>query len=85
MIGSGATYNVSGGWLLTIPEYGFFSPAGGEWYPENHGVDPDERVELRPFALSGGREPQLERAIEVALEMLAQWRRRPEPPLYQSR
>jgi C-terminal processing protease CtpA/Prc len=68
-----------------IPEYGFFSPATGEWYPENRGVEPDERVELRPFALSGGREPQLEHAIQAALQMLGSWQRRPEPPLYEPR
>jgi tricorn protease len=85
MIGSGDTYKIPGGWALMIPEYGFFSPATGEWYPENRGVEPDERVELRPFALSGGREPQLEHAIQAALQMLGSWQRRPEPPLYEPR
>jgi C-terminal processing protease CtpA/Prc len=85
MIGSGATYKILGGWIMAIPEYGFFSPTSGEWYPDNYGVDPNERVELRPFALSGGREPQLERAIEVALEMLGSWQQRPEPPVYEPR
>jgi tricorn protease len=82
VIGSGATYKIPGGWLLSIPEYGFYSPATGEWYPENRGVEPDETVELRPLALSGGREPQLERAFETALEMLKTWKRMPEPPPY---
>jgi tricorn protease len=85
MIGAGASYKIPGGWVLTIPEYGFFSPVTREWYPENLGVEPDEQVELRPFALSGGREPQLDRAIEVALEMLRTWTRRPEPPHYEPR
>ncbi|HET8548134.1 MAG TPA: PDZ domain-containing protein [Bryobacteraceae bacterium] len=85
MIGSGATYKIAGGWTLAIPEIGFYAPAAGEWYPENYGVEPDEVVELKPFPLSGGRDPQLERAIQVAVDATMTWSRMPEPPRYPTR
>jgi tricorn protease len=37
---------------------------------ENVGVPPDIEVEMLPADVIGGRDPQLEKAIEVILEML---------------
>ena len=41
----------------------------------NRGVAPDIEVELDPQAVRAGRDPQLEKAVEVALEALKK-----EPP-----
>ena len=45
---------------------------------ENHGVDPDVEVVITPQDYAAGRDPQLERAVDLALERLAE-RPRPDP------
>ena len=42
----------------------------GECDVENHGVDPDYAVEQDPKAVSEGHDPQLEKAVALALEEL---------------
>ena len=49
----------------------FFSPKG-DWDVENHGVDPDVAVEQDPKLVSEGHDPQLEKAVAIALEGIAQ-------------
>ena len=48
----------------------FFSPKG-EWDVENHGVEPDFAVEQDPKLVSEGHDPQLEKAVSLALEELS--------------
>ena len=55
---------------VTSPSVAFFSPKG-EWDVENHGVDPDYAVEQDPKAVSEGHDPQLEKAVSLAMEELA--------------
>ena len=57
------------GGTVTAPNFGFFSPAG-EWDVENHGVAPDVEVELDPKSVHEGRDPQLERAVSIALQQM---------------
>jgi tricorn protease len=54
---------------VTSPSVAFFSPKG-EWDVENHGVDPDVAVEQDPKAISEGHDPQLEKAVSLALDEL---------------
>jgi tricorn protease len=54
---------------VTSPSVAFFSPKG-EWDVENHGVEPDYVVEQDPKAVSQGHDPQLEKAVSLALEEL---------------
>jgi len=83
MIGSGAPHKIAGGWVLFVPEYGFYMHDTGEWSPENLGVEPDYLVPLKPFELSGGHDPQLEKAIELATESLTTYKTKlPDPPPY---
>jgi tricorn protease len=83
MIGSGAPHKITGGWVLFVPEYAFYSHDVGEWLPENLGVAPDYVVPMKPFELSGGRDPQLEKAIDLATEALRTYRTKiPNPPPY---
>jgi tricorn protease len=63
------------GGAVTSPSFGFFSPSG-EWEVENHGVAPDIEVDMDPKAVAEGRDPQLERAVAVAMEEL---RKNPPP------
>lgn len=60
---------VDGGSMIA-PRGGFFS-AAGEWAVENEGTPPDLDVENWPKDVVAGRDPQLEKAVEVALEQLA--------------
>jgi tricorn protease len=55
---------------VTSPSVAFFSPKG-EWDVENHGVEPDYVVEQDPKLVSQGHDPQLEKAVALALEELA--------------
>ncbi len=59
---------VDGGYI-TAPRGGFYN-LDGEWDVENIGVAPDYEVEQEPKLVAEGHDPQLERAVEVALELL---------------
>ncbi len=54
---------------VTAPNFALWSPEGG-WVVENEGVAPDVEVENWPADLHAGRDPQLEKAIEIVLEEL---------------
>ena len=47
--------------------------------PENRGVEPDYTVEPTPADLAAGRDPQLEKAIELAQAALATYRKQVPP------
>ncbi|MCB0535346.1 MAG: PDZ domain-containing protein [Saprospiraceae bacterium] len=57
------------GGIITAPRGGFFN-LQGEWDVENKGVAPDIEVEMDPKLVNQGHDPQLEKAVETALEML---------------
>ena len=54
--------------------------ADGRWVVENEGVPPDVEVEQWPAAVIAGKDPQLEKAIEIVLSGLAK-----HPPLVPQR
>jgi tricorn protease len=66
---AGAAMLMDGG-MTGAPQSGFWNP-NGTWDVENHGVDPDYAVEMDPAAVKAGSDPQLEKAVAVALELLA--------------
>ena len=57
------------GGTITAPNIRIFSPSG-EWIAENIGVAPDIEVEQDPKAVAEGHDPQLERAVSIALDQL---------------
>jgi tricorn protease len=59
---------IDGGYI-TAPRGGFYNLAG-EWDVEGKGVAPDVEVEMEPRLVNAGHDPQLERAVEVALGLL---------------
>lgn len=63
------------GGTVNVPEFGNTEP-GPAWTIEGHGVDPDIVVENDVAALLAGRDPQLEKAVEV---VLAEIQREPRP------
>ena len=70
LVGIGPIPVLMDGGHVTSPSVAFFSPAG-EWDVENHGVDPDYPVEQDPKLVSEGHDPQLEKAVDLALAELA--------------
>ncbi len=54
---------------ITAPRGGFFN-MDGEWDVENKGVAPDYEVEEAPALIVAGHDPQLEKAVQVAMELL---------------
>jgi tricorn protease len=66
---SGAPPLVDGG-TVTVPTFGLYS-TDGRWIIEGRGVEPDIEVVDDPAAMAAGGDPQLERAIEEVMKMLA--------------
>jgi len=73
---------VDGG-RVGIPNRGAFNSRLGSWDIENRGIEPDVLVEPTLADLRTGRDPQLERAVRVALDQLRQFRKSPRkvPPM----
>ena len=73
------------GGTITAPNFAVWTPEEG-WVVENIGVPPDVEVEMDPKAWREGRDPQLEKAIEIVKEELAKnplkWPKRPAYPNY---
>lgn len=69
LVGISQYPNLMDGGTVTSPNFGFFNPEG-QWDVENKGVKPDIEVEMDPKAVYEGHDPQLERAVAVALEQL---------------
>ena len=57
------------GGAITAPNLAIWTAEEG-WVVENEGVAPDIEVEQTPADVMAGRDPQLEKAIEVALQAL---------------
>ena len=52
------------GGSVSAPNFTLWSPQGG-WVVENEGVPPDVEVEQAPAEVLAGRDPQLEKAVEI--------------------
>ncbi|MFF0049326.1 MULTISPECIES: S41 family peptidase [unclassified Streptomyces] len=71
VVGIDSRYRLVDGTLVTQPKYAFWLEGYG-WGVENHGVDPDVEVVMTPQDHALGRDPQLDAAIRIALEGLAE-------------
>jgi len=65
---SGNPMLVDGG-FITAPNLAIWNTEG-EWDVEGYGVDPDYEVENAPHEMAAGKDPQLEKAIEIVLDQL---------------
>ncbi|MGA9496635.1 MAG: PDZ domain-containing protein [Terriglobales bacterium] len=70
LVGIGGIPVLMDGGHVTSPSFGFFNPQG-QWDVENHGVQPDYEVDMDPKPVSEGHDPQLEKAVSLALDDLA--------------
>ena len=70
LVGMAGSPPLMDGGFVTAPASGVYNPLTGEWEVENIGVGPDIEVEHDPALVRQGRDPQLERAVEVVMEEL---------------
>jgi tricorn protease len=74
------------GGSITAPRIAIYG-LQGEWEVENRGIAPDFEVEYDPKLVRQGHDPQLEKAVEVAMDLLAknppQQFKKPAYPNYQ--
>ncbi|HYN40994.1 MAG TPA: PDZ domain-containing protein, partial [Thermoanaerobaculia bacterium] len=69
LVGIGGYPALIDGGSVTAPRWGLYGTEG-EWEVENVGIAPDVEVEEDPALVRLGKEPQLERAVQLALEAL---------------
>jgi tricorn protease len=77
LIGIGGYPPLLDGGYVTAPRDAIYG-LKGDWEVENHGVAPDIEVMMDPKLVREGHDPQLERAVEVVLELL----KKNPPPAY---
>jgi tricorn protease len=70
------------GGTVTAPRLGIFSK-DGKWIIENEGVSPDVEVEQTPKEVIAGKDPQLEKAVEIVMSKLGEKKeiKAPAPPV----
>ncbi|HVD76129.1 MAG TPA: PDZ domain-containing protein [Vicinamibacteria bacterium] len=69
LVGIGGYPPLLDGGFVTAPRWGLYGTKG-EWEVENIGIAPDVEVDQDPALVRAGRDPQLERAVAVVLELL---------------
>jgi tricorn protease len=70
LVGIGGYPRLIDGGGVTAPRWALYGTSG-EWEVENHGITPDVEVEQDPALTRQGHDPQLERAVQIALDGLA--------------
>jgi len=70
LVKSSVHYALVDGGALTAPDNAVFDPINNKWVAENEGVPPDIEVIQDAKSLSNGIDPQLERAVKEALQLL---------------
>ncbi len=71
VIGIAPRHTLADGTVTTQPEFSFYFDDVG-WQVENYGTDPDVEIDNAPQDYARGEDPQLQKAIEVALDLLTQ-------------
>jgi tricorn protease len=69
LVGIGLYPPLIDGGEITAPRWALYGTSG-EWEVENHGIPPDVEVEEGPALTRQGHDPQLEKAVEIALSEL---------------
>ncbi len=80
---TGAPSLIDGG-MITVPTFRMFNP-DGTWFKEGHGVDPDIKVVDDPTLMAKGKDPQLEKAVEVVMNEIKTASPKPKQPPYEKR
>ncbi len=80
VVGIAGTLPFVDGGDLRKPEFASFCSTTGQWLIEGYGVDPDFHLDNDPYSEYRGYDAQLEKAIEVILESLKDWKGLPPIP-----
>ena len=70
LVGIGGYPQLVDGGRITAPRWALYGTTGA-WEVENHGIAPDVEVEQDPALVRQGHDPQLERAVAIAMDELA--------------
>jgi tricorn protease len=70
LVGRAGAPSLMDGGYVTAPSSGVWSPKDG-WIAENVGIHPDIEAEYDPALVRQGKDPQLDKAVEVVLAELA--------------
>jgi tricorn protease len=70
LVGIGGYPELIDGGSVTAPHWALYG-LDGQWGVENIGIGPDIEVEDDPALVRQGHDPQLERAVQTALDALA--------------
>jgi tricorn protease len=71
LVGRAFAPQLMDGGMVTSPSSGVFNPLTGQWEVENIGVAPDIEIDQDPELVRQGKDPQLEKAIEIVMAELA--------------
>jgi len=69
LVGIGGYPELIDGGYVTAPRDAIYG-LNGDWEVENHGIPPDFDVDLDPAAVRQGHDPQLEKAVQVVMQLL---------------
>ncbi len=82
----GTPFQLIDGGSFLVPDWGWYDPRTGTWLLENRGVTPDYELEIMPPVWRAGRDPQLEKAVQLAMDALQKTKtipsKRPAYPVY---
>ena len=71
LVGIGGYPDLIDGGNVTSPRWALYG-LDGDWEVENVGIAPDIEVDLDPAAVRQGHDPQLEKAVELVIRLLAE-------------
>jgi len=77
LVGIGGYPELLDGGSVMAPRWAIYG-LNGDWEVENHGIAPDVEVWQDPKLVREGHDPQLEKAVQVALDLL----KKNPPPTY---
>jgi tricorn protease len=87
LVGRAGAPPLMDGGFVSSPSSAVWDPSQSKWIAENVGIEPDVEVEHDPEAVRQGKDPQLEKAVELVMAELAKAPRtqpkRPAFPNYQ--
>jgi tricorn protease len=71
LVGRAGAPPLMDGGVVTSPSSAVWDPSQSKWIAENVGIEPDVEIEHDPEAVRQGKDPQLEKAVEMVMAELA--------------
>lgn len=71
LVGRAGAPRLMDGGFVSAPSSGVWDPSTSKWIAENVGVEPDIEVEQDPELVRQGKDPQLEKAVELIMAEIA--------------